>query len=97
MTAPLAVVYMVLADRFFRSLNRRRFSVAVKFSVSLVQLIKCVCFTPFCLQAVRLLKRGGVLVYSTCTVTLAENEEQVSWALRTFPALTLEPQVRIKH
>lgn len=43
--------------------------------------------------AVRLLKRGGVLVYSTCTVTLAENEEQVAWALKTFPCLTLEPQV----
>uniref|UniRef100_A0A1A8F0D3 NOP2/Sun domain family, member 6 n=1 Tax=Nothobranchius korthausae TaxID=1143690 RepID=A0A1A8F0D3_9TELE len=44
--------------------------------------------------AVRLLKRGGVLVYSTCTVTLAENEEQVAWALSTFPCLTLEPQVK---
>ncbi|XP_051570168.1 tRNA (cytosine(72)-C(5))-methyltransferase NSUN6 isoform X1 [Myxocyprinus asiaticus] len=43
--------------------------------------------------AVRLLKKGGVLVYSTCTVTLAENEEQVSWALKTFPCLTLQPQV----
>ncbi|KAJ8419185.1 hypothetical protein AAFF_G00006840 [Aldrovandia affinis] len=42
--------------------------------------------------AVRLLKRGGVLVYSTCTVTLAENEEQVAWALNTFPYLTLQPQ-----
>ncbi|XP_053484232.1 tRNA (cytosine(72)-C(5))-methyltransferase NSUN6 isoform X2 [Ictalurus furcatus] len=43
--------------------------------------------------AVQLLKKGGVLVYSTCTVTLAENEEQVAWALKTFPCLTLEPQV----
>ncbi|XP_041669928.1 tRNA (cytosine(72)-C(5))-methyltransferase NSUN6 isoform X2 [Cheilinus undulatus] len=42
--------------------------------------------------AVQLLKRGGVLVYSTCTVTLAENEEQVAWALQTFPCLTLQPQ-----
>ncbi|XP_061877588.1 tRNA (cytosine(72)-C(5))-methyltransferase NSUN6 isoform X3 [Entelurus aequoreus] len=42
--------------------------------------------------AVQLLKRGGVLVYSTCTVTLAENEEQVAWALRTFPCLRLQPQ-----
>lgn len=45
------------------------------------------------LQAVQLLKKGGVLVYSTCTVTLAENEEQVAWALKMFPCLTLEPQV----
>ncbi|XP_034428062.1 tRNA (cytosine(72)-C(5))-methyltransferase NSUN6 isoform X1 [Hippoglossus hippoglossus] len=42
--------------------------------------------------AVQLLKTGGVLVYSTCTVTLAENEEQVAWALATFPCLTLQPQ-----
>ncbi|AWP20546.1 putative methyltransferase NSUN6 [Scophthalmus maximus] len=42
--------------------------------------------------AVQLLKKGGVLVYSTCTVTLAENEEQVAWALATFPCLTLQPQ-----
>nr|XP_057915780.1 tRNA (cytosine(72)-C(5))-methyltransferase NSUN6 isoform X2 [Doryrhamphus excisus] len=42
--------------------------------------------------AVQLLKKGGVLVYSTCTVTLAENEEQVAWALRTFPCLKLQPQ-----
>ncbi|XP_055086051.1 tRNA (cytosine(72)-C(5))-methyltransferase NSUN6 isoform X2 [Periophthalmus magnuspinnatus] len=42
--------------------------------------------------AVSLLKKGGVLVYSTCTVTLAENEEQVAWALKTFPCLTLVPQ-----
>ncbi|KAF6131828.1 NOP2/Sun RNA methyltransferase 6 [Phyllostomus discolor] len=42
--------------------------------------------------AVKLLKPGGVLVYSTCTVTLAENEEQVAWALRTFPFLQLQAQ-----
>ncbi|KAM6977349.1 tRNA (cytosine(72)-C(5))-methyltransferase NSUN6 [Aplochiton taeniatus] len=42
--------------------------------------------------AVRLLKKGGVLLYSTCTVTLSENEEQVAWALNTFPCLTLQPQ-----
>uniref|UniRef100_A0A3Q2UGV7 NOP2/Sun RNA methyltransferase 6 n=1 Tax=Fundulus heteroclitus TaxID=8078 RepID=A0A3Q2UGV7_FUNHE len=42
--------------------------------------------------AVRLLKKGGVLVYSTCTITLAENEEQVAWALGAFPCLTLQPQ-----
>ncbi|XP_020822561.1 tRNA (cytosine(72)-C(5))-methyltransferase NSUN6 isoform X2 [Phascolarctos cinereus] len=42
--------------------------------------------------AVQLLKLGGVLVYSTCTVTLAENEEQVAWALRAFPCLQLLPQ-----
>lgn len=35
-----------------------------------------------------------MLVYSTCTVTLAENEEQVAWALGTFPCLQLQRQVR---
>nr|XP_023649155.1 putative methyltransferase NSUN6 isoform X2 [Paramormyrops kingsleyae] len=43
--------------------------------------------------AVRLLRRSGTLVYSTCTVTLAENEEQVAWALSTFPDLTLQLQI----
>uniref|UniRef100_A0A8D0EKU1 NOP2/Sun RNA methyltransferase 6 n=1 Tax=Strix occidentalis caurina TaxID=311401 RepID=A0A8D0EKU1_STROC len=42
--------------------------------------------------AVKLLKPGGILVYSTCTITLAENEEQVAWALKTFPCLQLQPQ-----
>ncbi|XP_021526312.1 tRNA (cytosine(72)-C(5))-methyltransferase NSUN6 isoform X1 [Aotus nancymaae] len=42
--------------------------------------------------AVQLLKPGGVLVYSTCTITLAENEEQVAWALTKFPCLQLQPQ-----
>ncbi|XP_008568038.1 PREDICTED: putative methyltransferase NSUN6 [Galeopterus variegatus] len=42
--------------------------------------------------AVQLLKPGGVLVYSTCTVTLAENEEHVAWALTTFPCIQLQPQ-----
>ncbi|PKU29310.1 methyltransferase nsun6 [Limosa lapponica baueri] len=41
---------------------------------------------------VKLLKPGGVLVYSTCTITLSENEEQVAWALKTFPCLQLQPQ-----
>ncbi|XP_067147872.1 tRNA (cytosine(72)-C(5))-methyltransferase NSUN6 isoform X3 [Apteryx mantelli] len=44
--------------------------------------------------AVKLLKPGGVLVYSTCTITLSENEEQVAWALETFPCLQLQPQER---
>lgn len=59
-------------------------------SIDLAALIKCLNV----LQAVQLLKKGGVLVYSTCTVTLAENEEQVAWALQTFPCLTLQPQVK---
>ncbi|XP_044150998.1 tRNA (cytosine(72)-C(5))-methyltransferase NSUN6-like isoform X1 [Bufo gargarizans] len=42
--------------------------------------------------AVSLLKPGGTLVYSTCTITLSENEEQVAWALKTFPCLQLQTQ-----
>ncbi|KAB0795030.1 hypothetical protein PPYR_11869 [Photinus pyralis] len=39
--------------------------------------------------AVPLLKKDGYLVYSTCTITLAENEAMVAWALRTFGDLRL--------
>ena len=34
-----------------------------------------------------------MLVYSTCTITPQENEEQVAWALKSFPCLRLEKQV----
>ncbi|XP_052849001.1 tRNA (cytosine(72)-C(5))-methyltransferase NSUN6 isoform X1 [Drosophila gunungcola] len=40
-------------------------------------------------QAVQLLRPGGILVYSTCTVTEAECECIVAWALRKFPNLHL--------
>ena len=43
----------------------------------------------FLWSAVRLLKVGGTLVYSTCTLAPAENEGQVAWALGTFPCLRL--------
>ena len=45
------------------------------------------------LQAVGLLKDGGVLVYSTCTITPQENEQQVAWVLKSFPCLKLARQV----
>lgn len=35
-----------------------------------------------------LLKQGGFLVYSTCSIDREENERQVDWALETFPGLT---------
>ena len=43
-------------------------------------------------QAVALLKGGGTLVYSTCTLTPEENEVQVKWLLDTHPAMMLVGQ-----
>lgn len=42
-------------------------------------------------QAVDLVKPGGILVYSTCTITLEENEQNVAWALEKFPQIELVP------
>lgn len=40
-----------------------------------------------------LVKPGGILVYSTCTITVEENEQQVSWLLNKYPhELTLVDQ-----
>lgn len=41
-------------------------------------------------SAVKALKPGGTLVYSTCTLTPEENEEVIDFALREFP-VELEP------
>lgn len=43
-------------------------------------------------QAVRMLKPGGVLVYSTCTFAPQENEEMAQWLVQQFPEFTLEQQ-----
>lgn len=40
-------------------------------------------------QAVNLVKPGGILVYSTCTITLEENEHNVAWVLEKFPQMEL--------
>lgn len=38
----------------------------------------------------RLVKPGGTLVYSTCTIEPEENEQQVEWFLQQFPDFTLD-------
>lgn len=42
-------------------------------------------------EAARMLRPGGCIMYSTCTVNPQENEEQVMWALENVPGLSLEP------
>lgn len=41
------------------------------------------------INAVDLVKPGGILVYSTCTITLDENEHNVAWVLEKFPQMEL--------
>ncbi|KAK2152149.1 hypothetical protein LSH36_338g01025 [Paralvinella palmiformis] len=43
-------------------------------------------------KAVELLAPGGILVYSTCTITVSENEDIVTWALKEFPDISLQSQ-----
>ncbi len=42
-------------------------------------------------SAVKMLRPGGVLVYSTCTFAPAEDEEMVAWLLKEYPDLELVP------
>ncbi|KAF6165084.1 hypothetical protein GIB67_000668 [Kingdonia uniflora] len=43
-------------------------------------------------QAVKLVRAGGVIVYSTCTINPGENEALVRYALDTYTFLSLAPQ-----
>ncbi|MEO6729298.1 MAG: RsmB/NOP family class I SAM-dependent RNA methyltransferase [Candidatus Dojkabacteria bacterium] len=40
-------------------------------------------------SALKLLKKGGTLVYSTCTYSVEENEQVVDWALKRWPDVKL--------
>ncbi len=46
-------------------------------------------------QAVKMLKPGGCLVYSTCTFAPAENEENARWLTAEYPRLVLEQSMHI--
>ncbi len=41
-------------------------------------------------QAAKMLKPGGLLMYSTCTFSLSENEENILWFLEEHPEFSLE-------
>ncbi len=47
-------------------------------------------------KAIQMLKPGGVLVYSTCTINTKENEEVIEWILNKYPSLKLQ-KINIKN
>ncbi len=42
-------------------------------------------------SAIAILKPGGILVYSTCTLAPEENEGMITWLLAEFPSMKPEP------
>ena len=42
-------------------------------------------------SAMKMLKPGGTLVYSTCTFAPEEDEQNISWLLNNYPDLKLIP------
>ena len=41
------------------------------------------------------MKKGGVLVYSTCTVNRAENEDNVAWFAQNYPSFEKSSEQQI--
>jgi 16S rRNA (cytosine967-C5)-methyltransferase len=48
-------------------------------------------------NAARLVKPGGVLVYSTCTTEPEENQEMIAWFLRAHPEFRLDSAEKYVH
>ncbi len=46
-------------------------------------------------SAVKALRPGGILVYSTCTLNIEENEKMTDWALKTFPLRIEKPPLAV--
>ena len=44
-------------------------------------------------KAITLLKPGGIMTYSTCTINASENEDMVRYVLDSFPCMDLVPIV----
>jgi len=49
----------------------------------------------FVKQAIKILKNGGLLLYTTCTLTLDENEENILWTIKNFKTRILPQRIFI--
>ena len=43
------------------------------------------------------LKKGGIMVYSTCTLNLQENEEVLDWAIKNLNIKLLDIDIEFKE
>ncbi len=44
-------------------------------------------------EAIKITRPGGIISYSTCTLTTWENEEIIEWVLKEYPVKPLEPYI----
>jgi 16S rRNA (cytosine967-C5)-methyltransferase len=49
----------------------------------------------FISEAVRIVRKGGLIAYSTCTVTLEENEENIRKAVKELGLEVVEPYIKL--
>ena len=82
-----------------RFLNPERLRLVVELQKRLARWVNCAGLphatgihrVRHCRNGFRLLKPGGVMVYSTCSLTTAQNEGVVQWLLDTEPTAQLVP------